>query len=56
MNNYQTTHTDKMHVVERFRLLDGGKMLQGRLTVQDPGTFNAAWSAAQTWQRTNCGR
>ena len=44
-----------MHVVERFKLLDGGKTLQDRITVDDRGAFNMAWSAVQRWQRNNRG-
>jgi hypothetical protein len=44
-----------MHVVERFRLTDGGKTLQDILTVDDPGAFNTKWSAVQRWQRNNRG-
>ena len=55
VDNYRTPHTDKMHVVERFKLLDGGKTLQDRVTVEDPGAFNMAWSAVQRWQRADRG-
>jgi hypothetical protein len=55
VDNYRTPHTDKMHVIERFKLLDGGKILEDRLTIEDPGAFNMVWSAVQRWQRTNRG-
>lgn len=42
---YHTPHTTKMHVVERYKLIDGGKRLQGMVTVDDPGTFTTKWSA-----------
>ena len=51
VDNYQTPHTDQIHVVERFRLIDGGKTLQATVTVDDPGAFNARWSAVQRWRR-----
>jgi hypothetical protein len=41
---YHTPHTEKMHVVERYKLLDGGKRMQGIVTVDDPGTFTTKWS------------
>ena len=28
VDNYRTPHTEKLHVVERFKLIDGGKMLE----------------------------
>jgi hypothetical protein len=55
VDNYRTPHSDKMHVVERFKLLDGGKTLQDTIMVEDTGAFNMAWSAVQRWQRTNRG-
>jgi hypothetical protein len=55
VDNYRTPHTDKMHVVERFKLLDGGKTLQDTITVEDPGAFNMPWTGVQRWHRTNRG-
>jgi hypothetical protein len=55
VDNYRTPHTDKMHVVERFKLLDGGKTLQDTIRVEDPGAFNMAWTGVQRWNRTNRG-
>ena len=55
VDNYRTPHTDKMHVIEHFKLIDRGKTLQDRLTIEDPGAFNMTWSAVQRWQRNNRG-
>jgi hypothetical protein len=44
-DHYNVPHTTQLHVVERFRLIDGGKTLEVNFTVDDPGTFNAPWSA-----------
>ncbi len=51
VDNYQTPHTDQIHVVERFKLIDGGKTLQATVSVEDPGAFNMKWSAVQRWKR-----
>jgi len=51
VDNYQTPHTDQIHVVERFKLVNGGKTLQATVTVDDPGAFNMKWSAVQRWRR-----
>jgi hypothetical protein len=45
IDNYRTPHTDKLHVVERYRLVDGGKTLQVTFRVEDPDTFYQPWSA-----------
>jgi len=55
VDNYRTPHTDKLHVVERFRLIDGGQTLEDRITIDDPVAFNMPWSAVQRWKRTNRG-
>ena len=51
VDSYRTPHTTKMHVVERFKMLEGGKILQASITVDDPGAFNMPWSAIQRWRR-----
>jgi hypothetical protein len=51
VDNYRTPHTDQIHVVERFKMLEGGKRLQVAVTVDDPGAFNMPWSAIQRWRR-----
>ena len=34
VDDYQTPHTDKLHVVERYRLVDGGKGMEVRLHIE----------------------
>jgi hypothetical protein len=51
VDNYRTPHTDQMHVVERFKLIEEGRKLQSLVTVTDPGAFNMPWSALQLWRR-----
>ncbi|HLH98648.1 MAG TPA: hypothetical protein VKW08_26355 [Xanthobacteraceae bacterium] len=53
VDNWRTPHTKDMHVVERFRLVDGGKGLEATVTVDDPGTFNQPWWGAVRWQRVD---
>ena len=56
VDNYRTPHTKDMHVVERFKLADGGKTLEATVTVDDPGTFNQPWSGTVRWQRVDRGK
>ena len=51
VDSYRTPHTEKLHVVERWRLIEGGKSLEVNITVDDPGTFNKPWSTVQRYQR-----
>ena len=55
VDNWRTPHTKDMHVVERFRLIDGGRGLEAMVTVEDPGTFNQPWSGMVRWQRVDRG-
>src|SRR6267142_1145245 len=45
IDNYRTPHTTKLHVVERFKLIDDGKALQVTFRIEDPDTFYQPWSA-----------
>jgi hypothetical protein len=38
---------DRLHVTERWHLIDGGNMLEVNITVEDPDTFYWPW---QTYQ------
>jgi hypothetical protein len=51
VDSYRTPHTSQIHVVERFKILDGGKALEVNFTVDDPGAFNMPWSASKRWFR-----
>jgi hypothetical protein len=48
---FRTPHTEKLHVVERWRMIDGGKTMEVSFTVDDPDTFNEPWTAIQHYQR-----
>jgi len=43
-DRYSLPHTTQLHVIERFRPIQDGKMLEADFTVDDPGAFNAPWS------------
>jgi hypothetical protein len=51
IDNYRTPHSEKLHVVERYRLIDGGKTLQVTFRIEDPDTFYQPWSAIGTLRR-----
>jgi hypothetical protein len=53
VDNYQTPHTDQLHVVERFHMIDDGKTLEVNVHVEDPGAFTTPWNAIQRYRRTN---
>ena len=51
VDNFQTPHTDKLHVVERFHMTNGGKILEVNVRVEDPGAFTTPWNAIQRYRR-----
>ena len=51
IDNYRTPHTDKLHVIERFRMIQGGKMLEVKIHVEYPGAFTTPWDAMQRYAR-----
>src|SRR5262249_14737561 len=55
VDNYRTPHTKDLHVVERWKLAEGGNRLEMDVTVDDPGTFNAPWSGRLHWQKVKRG-
>jgi hypothetical protein len=50
---YRTPHTEKLHVVERWRMVDGGKNLEVAFTVEDPDAYNAPWGGMRRYRRAN---
>ena len=44
---YRTPHSEQLHVIERFRLIDDGKTLEAEIYVEDPGAFTAPWRGTQ---------
>ena len=48
---YRTPHTEKMHVVERWKMVDGGKALEVSFTVSDPDAFDAPWSGKRRYRQ-----
>jgi hypothetical protein len=51
VDNYRTPHTEQLHIVERFRMIDGGKTLEVNIHVEDPGAFTTPWNAIQRFAR-----
>jgi hypothetical protein len=48
---YRTPHSEKLHVVERWRLRDGGKAMEVIFTVEDPDAFYEPWSGMRRYRR-----
>jgi hypothetical protein len=50
LDNYRTPHGEKLHVVERWKLVDD-MTIQVVFTVDDPDTFNQPWTATYGFRR-----
>lgn len=55
IDNFRTPHTDKLHVVERFKLVNAETRIEVTVTVEDPGAFTTPWSAMQIYRRVELG-
>jgi len=55
LDNYRTPHTEKLHVIERYRLSNDGRTLENLIHVEDPDTFNQPWSAIQRYRKVQEG-
>src|SRR6202049_723307 len=51
LDGFRTPHTEKLHVVERYKLIDGGKTLQVTFRIEDPDTFYEPWSAINNFRQ-----
>lgn len=50
-DRFGTPHSDKLHVVERYRVIDEWTTLQVYVTVEDPESFTTPWSALSAFRR-----
>jgi hypothetical protein len=55
VDNFRTPHSEKLHVVERYRLINNGQVLENLIRADDPDTFNQPWSAIQRYRKVQEG-
>lgn len=53
LDGYRTPHSEKLHVIERWRLLEGGEEIEVHITIDDPETFNEPWQALRRFERVS---
>jgi hypothetical protein len=51
VDGFGTPHTKQLHVVERFHLIEDGKVLEANIHVEDPGAFTMPWDAIQRFRQ-----
>jgi hypothetical protein len=48
---YRTPHTEKLHVVERFKVTADNKFLEALVKIEDEDTFNEPMYMTKRWRR-----
>ena len=48
---YRTPHTEKLHVVERWHMVDDRKFMEVVFTVEDPDTYYEPWTGMRRYRR-----
>ena len=51
IDNYRTPHSEQLHVVERYHLVQGGKTLQAEVIIEDPAVFIKPLQVVHRWRR-----
>jgi hypothetical protein len=51
IDHFRTPHTEKLHVVERFKLSADGRTLEAVIKVEDPDTFNEPLFMMRRWRK-----
>jgi hypothetical protein len=51
IDNYRTPHSNKLHVIERLHLVDGGKTLQADITIEDPVALTQPLHVMHQWRK-----
>ena len=55
VDNFRTPHSDKLHVVERYHLIDGGKTLEAEVAIEDPAAFVKPVHIQMHWRKSQGG-
>jgi hypothetical protein len=53
IDNYRTPHSEREHVIERYKVSADGRTLQADITIEDPDTFTAPLQMIKRWRRAN---
>src|SRR5437588_13127136 len=48
---FRTPHTEKLHVVERFKITPDNKFLEALVKIEDEDTFNEPMYMAKRWRK-----
>lgn len=51
IDNYRTPHSGRLHVIERFHLIEDGQKLQADITIEDPQALKQALHVVHHWRK-----
>jgi hypothetical protein len=51
LDMFRTPHTEKLRVVERFKVTADNKFLEALVRFEDEDTFNEPWYATKRWKK-----
>jgi hypothetical protein len=51
LDNFRTPHSDKLHVIERYRLVDNGDTLEAEVTIEDPVSLVEPLHVVKRWRK-----
>ena len=51
VDGFGTPHTKQLHVIERFHLAEGGKVLEANVHIEDQGAFTMPWNGIQRFRQ-----
>ena len=51
VDSFRTPHSEKLHVIERWRIIEGGHSLDVRIRVEDPDAFEQPWESYVQYRR-----
>jgi len=53
LNSRGAPHSEELRLIERYRLVEGGKYLEVRMTAEDPKVLTAPYTYTRYYERTN---
>jgi hypothetical protein len=51
VDNYRTPHSEKLHVVERWHMINDRQVMELTFTVEDPDTYYEPWTGTRRFRR-----
>lgn len=53
IDNFRTPHSDKLHTIERLRLVEGGKFLEADIVMEDAAVLLRPWHVTKRLRRVD---